>query len=131
MFFASNKLQRKRGEPLATGHEWADTDGVDDETLVNSAEFQGLLRSELKALSAGIDDFPSDLSSVFTQEESSKLENAAMELSFVPEAFVTIRAARDKMKGKSEGKGEPAVSFSGEEGKVAKNPIRPNICRTN
>ena len=36
-----------------------------------------------------------------------------MELSAVPEALVTIRAARDKMKGKSEGKGEPAVSFPG------------------
>ena len=71
------------------------------------------MRSELEALSAGIDDFPSDLSSVFTEEESSKLENAAMELSSVLEALVTIRAARDKMKGKSEGKGEPAVSFSG------------------
>ena len=39
------------------------------------------MRSELEALSAGIDDLPSDLSSVFTQEESSKLENAAMDLS--------------------------------------------------
>ena len=36
-----------------------------------------------------------------------------MDLSSVPEALVTIRAARDKMKGKSEGKGELAVSFSG------------------
>ena len=43
----------------------------------------------------------------------SKLENAAMELSAVPGALVTVRAARDKMKGKSEGKGELAVSFSG------------------
>ena len=79
---------------------------------MNSADLQGFVRSELEALSAGIDDFPSDLSSVFTQEESSRLENAAMDLSSVPEALVTIRAARDKMKGKSEGKGEPAVSFS-------------------
>ena len=37
-----------------------------------------------------------------------------MELSSVPEALVTVRAARDKMKGKREGKGEPAVSISGE-----------------
>ena len=36
-----------------------------------------------------------------------------MELSAVPEALVTVRAAGDKMQGKSEGKGEPAVSFSG------------------
>ena len=36
-----------------------------------------------------------------------------MELSDVPEALVTIRAARDKMKGKSESKGGPAVSISG------------------
>ena len=82
-------------------------------TKPNSADLQGFGRSELEALSAGIDDFPSDLPSIFTQEESSKLENAAMELSSVPEALITIRAARDKMKGKSEGKGEPAVSFSG------------------
>ena len=104
---------RRYRSTLATGHEWADIDSVDDETDVNSADLQGFARSELEALSAGIDDFPSDLSSVFTQEESSKLENAAMDLSSVPEALVTIRAARDKMKGKSEGKGEPAVSFSG------------------
>ena len=32
-----------------------------------------------------------------------------MDLSSVPEALVTIRAARDKMKGKSEGEGDPAV----------------------
>ena len=71
---------------------------------MNSAEIQGFVRSELEALPAGINDFSSDLSSAFTPE-SSKLENAAMELSAVPEALVTIRAARDKMKGKSEGKG--------------------------
>ena len=71
------------------------------------------MRSEQEALSAGIDEFPSDLSSVFTEEESSKLEYAAMDLSSVPEALVTIRAARDNMKGKSEGKSELAVSFSG------------------
>ena len=103
---------RRYRSALATGHEWADTDSV-DETDVNSADLQGFVRSELEAPPVGIDDFPSDLSSVFTQEESSRLENAAMDLSSVPEALVTIRAARDKMKGKSEGKGEPAVSFSG------------------
>ena len=102
---------RRYRSALATGHEWADTDSVDDETDVNSAALQVFVRSELEALSAGIDDFPSDLSSVFTQGESSKLENAAMDLSSVPEALVTIRAAQNKMKGKSEGKGEPAVFF--------------------
>ena len=50
----------------------------------------------------------------YDEEESSKLQKAAMDLSPVPEALVTIRAARDKMKGKSEGKGELAVSFSGQ-----------------
>ena len=117
---------RRHRSAHATGHEWADTDSVDDETDVNSADLQGFARSELEALSAGVDDFPSDLSIVFTQEESSKLENAAMELSSVPEALVTIRAARDKMKGKSEGKGEPAVSFSGKgKGKWRKpNPAK-------
>ena len=84
---------RRYRSTLATGHERADTDSVDDETDVNSADLQGFVRSELEALSAGIDDFPSDLSSVFTQEEFSKLENAAMDLSSVPEALVTIRAA--------------------------------------
>ena len=47
------------------------------------------MRSELEALSAVF----------FTKEESSKFENAAMELSSVPEALVTIRAARDKNEG--------------------------------
>ena len=75
---------RRYRSALATGHEWVDTDSVDDETDVNSADLQGFVRSELEALSAGIDDFPSDLSSVFTQEESSRLENAAMDLSFCP-----------------------------------------------
>ena len=37
-----------------------------------------------------------------------------MKFSAVPEASVTVGAAKDKMKGKSEGKGEPAVSFSGQ-----------------
>ena len=50
------------------------------------------MRSELDSLSAGIDDFSSDLSSVFTHEESTKLESAAMEWSSVPEALVTTIA---------------------------------------
>ena len=103
----------RKPRPNGTGHEWADTESVDDETDVNSAHLQGFVRSELEALSSGIDDFSSDLSSVFTHEESTKLESAAMELSSVPQALVTIRAGRDKMKGKSESKCEPAVSFSG------------------
>ena len=90
----------------------------------------GFVRSELEALSAAIDDFSSDLSSVFTHEESSKLENAAMELSAVPEALVTVRAARDKMKGQSEGNGEPAVPFSGNgQGKVAKTQLSQTCAR--
>ena len=36
-----------------------------------------------------------------------------MGLSAVPEVLMTVRAARDKMKSKSEGKDEPAVSLSG------------------
>ena len=36
-----------------------------------------------------------------------------MDVSSVPEALVTIRAAREKTKGKSEDKGELAVTFSG------------------
>ena len=46
-----------------------------------------------------------------------------MELSSVPEALVTSRAARDKMKGKSEGKGEPVVSFWKGQGEVAKTQL--------
>ena len=79
---------RRCRSTLATGHEWADIDSVDHEPDVNSADLQNFVRSELEALSAGNDDFPSDLSSVFSQEESSKLENAAMDLSSVPEALV-------------------------------------------
>ena len=112
---------RRYRSTLATGHEWADTDSVDDETDVNSADLQGFVRSELEALSAGIDDFPSDLSSVFTQEESSRLENAAMDLSSVPEALVTIPCSpRQERRGKS----EPAVSFSGKgQREVAKTQL--------
>ena len=86
----SASYPRRYRSALATGHEWADTESVDEETDVNSADLHGFARSELEA----------------------KLENAAMESSAVPEALVTMRAARDKMKGKSEGKGEPTVSFS-------------------
>ena len=60
-------------------HEWADTESVDDETDVNPADLQASARSELLALSAGVDDFPA-ICPVFTHEESSKLETAAMEL---------------------------------------------------
>ena len=49
---------RRYRSALATGHEWADTESVDEETGVNSADFQGFVRSELEALSAVIDDFP-------------------------------------------------------------------------
>ena len=68
-----------------------------DETDVNSEDLQGFVRSELEALSAGIDDFPGDLSIVSTQEESLKLENVALDLSSVPEALVNICAPRDKI----------------------------------
>ena len=61
---------RRYRSALATGHEWADTESVDDATDVNSADLQGFVRSELEALSAGINDFSSDLSSAFTQESS-------------------------------------------------------------
>ena len=42
---------RRYRSTLATGHEWADTDSVDDETDVNSADLQGFMRSELDAVS--------------------------------------------------------------------------------
>ena len=87
---ASQRLEnasypRRYRSALATCHKWADTESVDQEIDVNSADLQGFVRSELEALSAGIDDFSSDLSSVFTHEECTKLENAAMELSAVPD----------------------------------------------
>ena len=37
---------RRYRSTLAPGHEWADTDSVDDETDVNSADLQGCVRSE-------------------------------------------------------------------------------------
>ena len=104
---------RRYRSALTTGHEWADTDSVDEDVDVNSADLQGFVRNELEALSAGMGDFSSELQSVFTHEESANLESAAMDLSAVPEALVTVRAAGDKMQDKSEGKGELAVSFSG------------------
>ena len=39
---------RRYRSALGTGHEWADTDSVDDETDVNSADLQGFVRSELE-----------------------------------------------------------------------------------
>ena len=56
----------------------------DEETDVNSADLQGFVLSELEALSAGIDDLSSDLSSVLTHEESVVLVNTAMNLISCP-----------------------------------------------
>ena len=70
---------------------------------MNSTDLQGFVRSEIKALSAGIGNFTSDMLGVLTYEESVKMENAAMEPSAVPEALMTVRAVRDEMKGQSEG----------------------------
>ena len=49
-----------------------------------------------------------------------------MDLSSVPEALVTIRAARDKMKGKSEGK----AHFLEKARESGENPTQPNIYRS-
>ena len=51
---------RRYRSALTTGHEWADTDSFDEDVDVNSADLQGFVRSELEALSAGIDDFPAN-----------------------------------------------------------------------
>ena len=76
------------------------------------------MRGELEALSAEIADFPAICRVL------QKVENAAMKFSAIPEASVTVRAAKDKMKGKSEGKGEPSVSFSGQgQRKVAQTKL--------
>ena len=61
---------RRYRSALATGHEWADTESVDDETDVISADLKGFVQSELEALSAGLDEFSCFLSSVFTHAES-------------------------------------------------------------
>ena len=55
--------RRSRGAP-ATGQEWADAENVGAETDVKFADLLEFVRSELEALSPGIDDFSSDLSSV-------------------------------------------------------------------
>ena len=92
---------------LATAHEWADTESVDEETDVNSADLQGFVRNKLEALSAEIDDFPVSCRVSLPTRSLRNWRN----ISF-PAALMTVRAARIKMKGKSEGKGEPSVSFS-------------------
>ena len=74
---------------VSATHEWPDTESVDEEIDVNSGDLQG---SERKRRHLEL-----------------TLENAAMELSVVPEALMTVRCATDKTKGK----GAPAVSFSG------------------
>ena len=52
-------------------HEWADTESVVYETDVNSADLQVFARSELEALSAGVDDIPAICRVLFTHTESS------------------------------------------------------------
>ena len=49
---------RRYRSTLATGHEWADTDSVDDETDVNSADLQGFVQSELERCQLELTIFP-------------------------------------------------------------------------
>ena len=49
---------RRCRSALATGHECADTESVDEEADVNVADLQVVVRSALEALPAGIDDCP-------------------------------------------------------------------------
>ena len=115
---------RRCRRTLATGHEWADTDSADDETDVNSGDLLGFVRSELEALSAGIDDFPSDLSSVFAQEESSKLENATKDLSSVPEALVNHPCSPRQDEGQERRQGRTcSLIFWKRQGVVAKTQL--------
>ena len=63
-------------------------------------------------------------------EESSKFENAAIDLSVVPKTLVTIRAARDKTKGKSEGKSKSdSLTLWKGHRKVAKTQLSQNIAK--
>ena len=97
---------RRYRSALVTGHEWADMESVDGEIDVKSADLQVVVRSELE-----LQIFPV-ICRVSLPTKS--LRNWRVQrLSAVPEALMTVRAATDKMKGKSEGKGEPAISFSG------------------
>ena len=52
-----------------------------------------------------------------------------MELSAVPEALVTVRAARDKMRGKSGRQGRTSSLWKGQQ-ESGVNQTQPNICRT-
>ena len=106
---------RRYRSTLAIGHEWADTDSVDDETDVNSGDLQGFVRSELEALSAGIEDFPSDLSSVFTSRGVLlKVGECGNGFVFCPRSVGDNPCSpRQDERQRSEGKGELAVSFSG------------------
>ena len=66
-------------------------------------------------------------------EKSVKLENAALEVSAVLLALVTVRAAYDTRKGKNGGKGPPAVpvSVKGQENANLVVQTRPSTCQTN
>ena len=104
---------RRYRSALATGHQCADTESVDEEADVNSADLLGSCEVNRRRCRLELTVFQRFVKCFFSHEESAKLENAAMKLSAVHEALVTVRAASDEMKGKSEGKGEPAVSCSG------------------
>ena len=111
----------------------ADTDSVDDETDVNSADLQGFCAGvNWKRCQLELTIFPAT-SRVFLLKRSPQGWRMRQWICLLSrEALVTIRAARDKMKGKSEGKGEPArLIFWKGPGESGENPAQPNICRTN
>ena len=63
------------------------------------------MRHELEAFSTELEASGVDVSEVFDNDDTAKLEAAAAELANIPEAMATIRAARDAIKGKGGGRG--------------------------
>ena len=93
---------RRNRSAFATGHEL--TESGDEETDLNSADFQGSCEVNWRRCQLELMMFPV-ICRVSVSTKCLRNMSAAMELSVVPEAMMTVRASRYKMKGK----GEPAV----------------------
>ena len=113
---------------LATGHEWADTDSVDDETDVNSADLQGFVRSELEALSAGVDGFPSEC---FYSRVVFKVGECGNGFVLCPGSVGNHPCSQRQDEGQERRQGRTCslIFWKKARGSV-ENPTQPNICRT-
>ena len=88
---------RPRGANRADLSIPEDEEEGDDEEDEEPADINETVRAELEGLAADLEAAEIDISEVLETEEATNVENAAAELSMVPEALATLRNAREKV----------------------------------